>query len=905
MFFPLLCGVIASEGEEFGKTENLKTNSKFWKCDFAGSTDLHPDCDCLSGSFTGGKFEFQCALPENVGNLLLEVQNAGKSFKLDCPCDEANPLNSSIYTYLKGVPTSNIKDITLDYCPFPYSNLHPFFGEHLNLSNIQKLIFQSCAPISMLPKKSLDDLSQLLVLNLRGNGLETLQDEIFKRQSKLLELWLENNNLQTINEHIFKTTPELKILNLSVNKIKQLETGALKNLRNLQRLYLQGNSLDFLPLNVFDSLVNLTYLDLSNNNISTLNVDTFRFNSKLKGLYLRQNSLQSLSADVFRYNAMLEDLSLSSNSKLSSLPFEIFSNLAMLKSLDLNFCGLVQLPSGIFQNLTRLITLNLSGNLLTLLKSESFSGLVNLESLNLSNNSLTFIEDDTFSDLKSLTTLRLSRNRLTTIEVNAFLGLYSLKTLLLQNNQLENVSSEAFRDLIKLENVDLSRNHLKFNEGIVHYEFGMRQSPLKSCINLKKINLSGNKIGDLFSDFVNMISLTNLDLSNNEMTRLAFGDLFVFTSDHITVDISNNKIKHFVFDLADSIDVNEFDSRKTVILDNNPLVCDDQGFFLALYMNRSMPGVKHSWNINSPNLLCDEPSPLRGVAPTKIDPSMFVGKCPNDFSPCDCFKRPFDKTVLLECQQRNLTEIPIRLPKSNGGYKIQMNLSSNVIDLEKTAKTLPQNCCADVTVLDLSSNGLNSSVFATIGWQNLHLLFPNLNRLNLRNNNFSTVPAEIAMLKEIENLTFELDGNPWICDCSNPGLLRFPWKRIGDFSSLTCTNTLLLSELSIEKVCPPANEASIYLIIGMPIITVAIFCIGLIIYRSRHTIRAWLYNHHLCLRCVVDEEDDEDGSGHIYDAFISYSHLDEKFVVEELVPQLENPPAGLPHYRLCLHYRDW
>lgn len=36
-----------------------------------------------------------------------------------------------------------------------------------------------------------------------------------------------------------------------------------------------------------------------------------------------------------------------------------------------------------------------------------------------------------------------------------------------------------------------------------------------------------------------------------------------------------------------------------------------------------------------------------------------------------------------------------------------------------------------------------------------------------------------------------------------------------------------------------------------------------------------------------------------YDVFVSYSHGDERFVVEELVPELERT------HRLCLHYRDW
>jgi protein toll len=51
-----------------------------------------------------------------------------------------------------------------------------------------------------------------------------------------------------------------------------------------------------------------------------------------------------------------------------------------------------------------------------------------------------------------------------------------------------------------------------------------------------------------------------------------------------------------------------------------------------------------------------------------------------------------------------------------------------------------------------------------------------------------------------------------------------------------------------------------------------------------------------------NEEEEEERD---YDAFISYSHLDEDFVINELVPQLERPTSGQPDFRLCLHYRDW
>ena len=102
-------------------------------------------------------------------------------------------------------------------------------------------------------------------LNLTAQGIAGLKSGDFANLTNLRILYLDHNDLQTLPDGVFGGLASLQILNLSHNDLRMLSDGTFEGQPNLGTLYLENNDLQTLPDGVFEGPANLSNLYLANN----------------------------------------------------------------------------------------------------------------------------------------------------------------------------------------------------------------------------------------------------------------------------------------------------------------------------------------------------------------------------------------------------------------------------------------------------------------------------------------------------------------------------------------------------------------------------------------------------------------------------------------------------------------
>ena len=219
-----------------------------------------------------------------------------------------------------------------------------------------------------------------------------------------------------------------------------------------------------------------------------------------------------------------------------------------------------------------------------------------------------------------------------------------------------------------------------------------------------------------------------------------------------------------------------------------------------------------------------------------------------------------------------------------------------------------------------------------------------VNNLTLHGNKLQMVDLKTFMAKNVNLTRLTLSENPWLCNCSfGPGFqewIRRKIKIIRDANDIECqdnetaetnnatdvrqsykflgnfvnesqgSNTVneTLKQLlyvnfshcypNRSKVFHQSNKKAVIALSVSGCLFLLMLTVALSVYCSREIIKVCLYNRYGFRFNKQDERND----GKQFDAFVSYSQQDQKFVTKALVPKLEQKK---PYYHLCLHYRDW
>ncbi|XP_049884092.1 protein toll-like isoform X2 [Pectinophora gossypiella] len=177
--------------------------------------------------------------------------------------------------------------------------------------------------------------------------------------------------------------------------------------------------------------------------------------------------------------------------------------------------------------------------------------------------------------------------------------------------------------------------------------------------------------------------------------------------------------------------------------------------------------------------------------------------------------------------------------------------------------------------------------------------------LDLSRNHVARMSAEAAAaLFTVKERHVRFLGNPIICDCENKPFIQElmdHFDQVDDYTSLTCIDDgRWIKEVNPENLCLASNRVFMTgLLAGLGVLVGLTALLAGGYYRYGQQAKVYLYSRGFCLFCIREDEVDADRN---YDAFLSFSHKDEDFITEHLLPTLESEPYG---YKICVHYRNW
>lgn len=794
--------------------------------------------------------------------------------------------------------------------------------QFVNTTNLLELDL-STNRLENIPERIFRNQNRLQILNLHNNCLTSLPNGTFSQLKSLTELYLSHNRLRDIPEIIFWDLQHLQILSLWKNQLKILCEQQFINLTEIIHLDLHENQLDAMPMRIFQSqsqlkivklrenhlkrlpndlFVNaseLMFIGLEHNQLDTLPHGIFRNQRKLEYAYLTNNSFTELSGDLFNNATNLMGIHLSKN-QLRAISPAFIRNQVNLEFIALDGNSLTTLPRNLFDHSTKLNYINLWNNRLHEIPTEIFDRLEDLDTINLGGNFLTSISENQFVNARKLRFLAMTRNKLQAIPVGLLRNAQNLNVLYLNNNSLTSLPTDLLQSSTELRKIDISNNHLQ----------AIPDDMFKNQNELLELHLDGNKLNCIHANALkNALKLRKLNLKNNELESIEFlrpldavrslepfdGSFLDLSLNHFqnfewklmtglflrfaSMDLSNNHLQRIHFG-TEEIESLQNQWKYKLILNNNPMICDCQ---LAYTIKKLSSFI--TFDIDDLECKNRHEIHVHYAFQMRID-DMF---CPIDHeAKCRFFVRKRDGFLKIDCsdiglkEPLNIPQIPKDILNSFKISKCYLNIENNQLRVLPDLKLPKFNW---ITAIKAGNNAIGSIEINNLS-EKLTFLDVNNNRMTHLNENVKD------FLHQHSGIKLLLKGNNWICDCSFHKFVRMNSNRI-DYLNITCDDGKLLHTKS--DWCPMEK-------FFVAILILLAFLIGFSIafyYKYENEIKVWLYARGLFPALTNDTNYD---SSKMYDAFISYSHHDEDFVFDKLMPELEQGPIP---FKVCIHTRDW
>uniref|UniRef100_A0A3P9A3P6 Slit homolog 3 (Drosophila) n=1 Tax=Esox lucius TaxID=8010 RepID=A0A3P9A3P6_ESOLU len=501
---------------------------------------------------------------------------------------------------------------------------------------------------------------------------------------------------------------------LSKNQISDIAADAFSGLRSLTSLVLYGNKIAEIPKGLFDGLVSLQLLLLNANKINCLRVNTFQDLQSLNLLSLYDNKLQTISKGLFAPLRSIKTLHLAQN------PFMCDCHLKWLA--DYLFDNPIETSGARCSHPRRLANKRISQvkgkkfrctgteDYRSRLTGECFQDLVCPEKcrcegtvVDCSNLKLTKLPPHL---PEHTTELRLNDNDISILEaVGSFKKLPNLKKINLSNNKLRDIREGAFDGAAGVLELLLTGNKLQAIQGRM----------FRGLTGLKTLMLRSNQIGCV---------------DNTTFTGLS-------------------SVLHLL-----SVSLN---------LLSNPYVCDCHLAWLGLWLKKT--------RVVSGNPRCQKPAFLKEIPIQDVANPDFtcdgveenvclpVSRCPES---CMC------SDTVVRCSNRGLRTLPKGIPKDTTELYLEGNLLTSV---PKELSTLKQLSLVWVFWFASQIDTAWSPLYWILSYNQIRCIpvhafdgLKSLRLLTLHGNDLSTIPeGAFNHLTSLSHLA--LGANPLYCNC--------------------------------------------------------------------------------------------------------------------------------------------